>query len=392
MSREPSSAGRRRAVAPVGLLLAAAALVVALVALRPGGPAGSRPAASGVAASSAAVSAGGQASGGGTGTPRSLPPGLEDRGWITETATQRWLAGSLSGRVLLLPRDEIAFAATSSQVASAQYATNGTSTTLRIRDLADGRLRVSVDRPGAITSGAFGKGVLYVSGDPAVVGQSDGGVQAVALADGSVTDVIAPGPAPTDAAGPVSRFQLRLDPTGRYLGSGLCSADLCTIDIVDLASGTRTTPFRNAHGSLLALTRRTLFLVNDTSTALDAVDASNGTPLWHLGDVQIAGITPTPDGSRVLVAYLQGSAATGLLFQLASADAASGALRSLLQRAADTDVPAFYPGLSGDQFAVIGSAGGLAALAPGAIRRAALTLVDTRTGATAPDAVTITAP
>ena len=183
--------------------------------LRPGVPAGSRPAASGVAASSAAPSAGGQASGGGIGAPRSLPPGLEDRGWITETATQRWLAGSLSGRVLLLPRDEIAFAATSSQVASAQYATNGTSTTLRIRDLADGRLRVSVDRSGAVTSGAFGKGVLYVSGDPAVVGQSDGGVQAVALADGSVTDVIAPGPAPADAAGPVSRFQLRLDPTGR---------------------------------------------------------------------------------------------------------------------------------------------------------------------------------
>src|SRR4029079_10643005 len=110
---------------------------------------------------------------------------------------QRWAAGSLSGRVIRLPDDEIALTATATSVVSVRYASGGATSTVRVRDLSgSGRLRVSVDRPGTVSSAVVSGDTVYVAGDPASGGGSDGGVQAISVTDGSVRDVIPAGPAP----------------------------------------------------------------------------------------------------------------------------------------------------------------------------------------------------
>ena len=320
---------------------------------------------------------------------RALPAGLEDRGWIAEVGVQRWLAGSLSGRVLALPPDETALTATATNVVSVRYGAGGRTSTVRVRELPRGTLRVSVDRPGTVSSAVVAGDVVYVSGDAGTGGGADAGVQAISLADGSVRDLIPPGPAPSDAVGPVTRTQLRLDRSGGLLGSPLCSGETCTVDLVDLATGERTTPIRNGHGFLIALTRRVLYLTDDTLAVLEARDAATGSELWRLADVQLQGVLPLSDERRAAIGYLPSTGAAS--FTLAAADATTGALRVLLRRAADADLPTFYPGLSGDRFAVIGGGGTLGELL-GSRRRAALSLVDLGTGAAQDDAVTITAP
>jgi hypothetical protein len=243
-----------------------------------------------------------------------------------------------------------------------------------------------------VSSAVVSGGMVYVTGDAGTGGPADAGVQAIGLADGSVRDVIPSGPAPADSTGLVTRTQLRLDASGGILGSALCSGEECTVDLVDLASGSRTTPVRNAHGFLLAFTNRVIYLVDDTSTSLDARDAATGELRWHLDNVQIGGLRPTSDGSRAVLSYLPAGQSGPLTFTLASADAASGALQVLLERPADADVPSFYPNLSGDRFAVIGGGGTLGEQLGGIRRRVALTLVDARSGATQNDAVTVAAP
>jgi hypothetical protein len=323
---------------------------------------------------------------------RLLPAGLEDRGWVAEIGVQRWIAGSLSGRILLLPPDEIGLAATATVVVSVRYGPGGRTSTVRIRDLEGGRLRATVDRPGTISSAVVAGTQAYVTGDDGSGGSTDTGVQSISIDDGSVRDVIPAGPAPAEISGPVTRAQLRLDPAGRVLGSGLCAADRCSVDLVDLSSGVRSTPVHNGHGFLVAFAGRVLYFVNDTSTQLDALDAVSGALLWHLEDVQLGGALPSADGSRVTLAYQPTTRTGGPVFTLASADAATGALAVLLRRPADTDVPAFFPGLSGDRFAVISSGGSLGDLLGGVLRNAALTLVDARTGAVQPGTLTLTAP
>ena len=390
----------RRSGAPFSLLLlGAAVLVVALVAGRTGGsPRTGRessttaggPAASDVSGGGSpgtAAAPGASAAGG-----RALPADLEDRGWIAEIGVQRWIAGTLSGRILVLPADETALTASASTVVSVRYVANGRTSTVRVRDMAGGRLRVSVDRPGTVSSAVVAGSTVYVTGDAGTGGGADAGVQAISLADGSVQDVIPPGPAPADAAGPVTRTQLRLDPARTILGSPLCSGDRCTVDLVDLASGTRTTPVRNGQGFLVALTGRVLYLVDDTSTALEARDAVTGDLRWRVDGVQLGGVLPVTDGSRAIVSYLPANRSGPLTFTIASIDTATGDRQVLLERPADNDVPTFYPQLSGDRVAVLGGGGTLGELLGGAAHRALLTLVDTRSGATRAGGLTLTTP
>ena len=265
--------------------------------------------------------------------------------------------------------------------------------TVRLRDFAAGRLRLSVDRPGTISSAVLAGNTLYVAGDTGTGGAADAGVQAISLADGSVRDLVPGGPAPADAAGPVSRGQLRLSPSGRTLGAPLCAGDQCWIDIVDLATGARSTPVRNAGGFLVALADDLLYLTDGLATSLRAVDARSGQPRWSLDNAQIGGVAPSGDGARVVIAYLPDLNRGGpFTFTLASADAGTGALTVLLRRPADADAPTFHPGLSGDRFAVIGNGGPLSEVLAGIRHRVALTLVDAVSGAIVPDALTLAAP
>lgn len=382
---------QRRRVPLTLLTVGAAAVVVALLATQRGG---------------GAAAPGPSGAGGSPGSPASpasatspaaasisaaLPDGLADSGWIAEIGVQRWAAGSLTGRVVLLPHDEIALTATADRVVSVRYGPGGRSSTVRVRPLTGKRLQASA-RQGTVGSAVVVGDTVYVTGDDGTGGGSDAGVQAISLADGSVHDVIPAGPSPADSTGPVSRSQLRLDPSGMILGSALCAGDRCTVDFVNLASGLRTTPVRNGHGFLVALTDRVLYLANDTVTTLDALDAVTGDSRWHLADVQLSGVLPTSDGSRVVLSYLARKPAGSLVFTLASADAATGAIRVLLERPAETDVPTFYPNLSGDRFAVISDGGTLGDWLGGSRGRAALTLVDMRSGAISANAVSIAAP
>ena len=98
---------------------------------------------------------------------------------------------------------------------------------------------MSVDRPGTVSSAVVAGDTVYVAGDAGTGGGADAGVQAISLADGSVRDVIPPGPAPADAVGPVTRRSCGWIRPAGFLGSPLCSGENCTVDLVDLATGER---------------------------------------------------------------------------------------------------------------------------------------------------------
>jgi hypothetical protein len=384
MSRQRSASVRG---APVSLLLLGAlAIVVALVAQRIGSA--SAPAAASLPASAPVAS--GPDTGVGASLPNRLPPGKADRGWVANVAVGRWLAGSLGGRILVLPGDESAIEADAGQVVSVRSGNGAATTTVRVRDLATGKLRASVDRPGSVGTAAIVGSTVYISGDDGR-GATDAGVQAIDLRDGSVREVIPPGPAPSDLALPVSRGQLRLDPTGRYLGSPICSGEICTIDLIDLQSGARTTPVRDAQWFLAAVSATTLYLIDDLRTSLRAVDAATGAERWELADGEIMGVLPLSDGSRVVLGLLRAGGGVPPTWTLATADGATGARRVLATQSAATGLPEFYPGLSDDRFAVVGTGGTLEDLL-GRRERAPLTLIDTATGAAQPDAVTLAAP
>ena len=400
----------RRRGAPLSLLVAGAAAIVVALVMQHGGigrDGGERAGQSvgpdavgateadapGAGPSGAGPSSAAGTASGAAGAIRQLPQGLEDRGWIAEVASQRWIAGSLSGRILVLPNDEIGLTATATSVVSVRYSGSGATSTVRVRDFAGRRLRVSVDRPGTISSAVIAGSTLFVAGDTGTGGGADAGVQAISLADGSVRDLIPAGPAPADAPGPVTRGQLRLSPSGRTLGAPLCAGDQCSVDLVDLPTGARSTPVRNANAFLLALTDQVIFLTDGFSTSIRAVDAATGQERWSLVNAQIGGVAPSSDGARVVIAYLPDLDRGGpFTFTLASADAATGGLTVLLRRPADAEAPTFHPGLSGDQFAVIGNGGPLSEVLAGTGHRVALTLVDAISGTTLPDALTLAAP
>src|SRR3954469_5338766 len=111
-----SYGSRRRQAAPLSLIAIGAILLVGVIATQRAGTVASAkpsasndgPASSGMASADTIAAPVASASRpGSSGAPHALPAGLEDRGWIAETGLQRWIAGSLGGRVLALPPDEI---------------------------------------------------------------------------------------------------------------------------------------------------------------------------------------------------------------------------------------------------------------------------------------------
>jgi hypothetical protein len=383
MSRQRSASVRG---APISLvLIGVVVLLVALIVQR----VGSASPATSVAPSASPSASTASDSSVGAGSPMVLPGGKTDRGWVADVGG-RWLAGSLGGKVLALPPDEEALDADAGQVVSVRHVNGGASSTVRVRDLANGKLRASVDRPGTIGTAVIVGQTVYISGDDGRAA-TDAGVQAIDLRDGAVRDVIPAGPGPSGLNAPISRGQLRLDLTGRYLGSPICSGETCTIDVIDLRSGTRTTPVRNGHGFLAALSPTTVYLIDDLRTALTAVDAATGAQRWALTDGEIMGVLPVSDGSRVLVGLLKAGGGVPPTWTLNAADAPTGARRILAMESAASDPPAFYAGLSDDRLAVIGKGGTLADLLARR-QRVPLTFIDTMTGAAQPDAITLAAP
>ena len=235
-------------------------------------------------------------------------------------------------------------------------------------------------------------GTVYLSGDTSLTGPADAGVQAVSLVDGKVSDLIAPGTAPADATSFVTRSGLVLSPSGARLGSGLCEMERCWIDVVDLATGARTTPIRGQEGFLTALSEDTLYTLNDARSHLRALDAQTGSVLWSLEESEIGGMYPTSDGSRLIVAYSASNGEGAPTFTVASADARTGALQRLLERPTDTSIYNLFGDLSNDRFAVIGPGTRLGDGLAGVRARLALTLLDVRSGAALADAVTLVAP
>src|SRR5262249_54467783 len=288
---------------------------------------------------------------------------------------QRWIAGTLSGRILLLPADEIGLWADASSVVSVRYGSNGRQSTVRVRAFGALRVQLSVDRPGTVTSALIAGNTLHVTGDDGS-GSADPGVRAISLDDGTVTDLIAAGPPPIDMVAPVTRGQLRLSPPARTLGSPLCGGDLCSVDVVSLADNRRRSVAGGPTGFLVGLTDDALFVADEPAVGVRAIDVDTGLVPWTLPDVPVGGGLPSADGSRVVIGYIarqgDGGAPT---FTLASADAATGSLRVLLQRAADTDPVSFFPELSSDQFAVVASGGSLSEMLGGIRHRIVLTLI-----------------
>src|SRR5690349_8262825 len=134
MSRQRSATVRG---APISLvLIGVVVLLVALIVQR----VGSASPATSVAPSASPSASTASDSSVGAGSPMVLPGGKTDRGWVADVGG-RWLAGSLGGKVLALPSDEEALDADAGQVVSVRHVNGGASSTVRVRDLANGKLR-----------------------------------------------------------------------------------------------------------------------------------------------------------------------------------------------------------------------------------------------------------
>jgi hypothetical protein len=369
---QSTSSGRLRPRS-VGLapMVVGAIVVVAIgLALRApfGGPAGASPSPS-AAPSSVPGSPSPEATGSppprATETPPALlplPDGLTNRTWVTLSPVEGagYLAGTLDGRShLTLPEGESPLAAADGRVLSVRYgpvAASGlaTSSTVILRDVATGKVIVEVERPGAIGYAVMDANTAYVAAEYTEVPGEVPGVAALALADGSVREVIPPqfvavdpkGQAPWNAA---HRGLLTLSPSGRTLGSCVFLNNLCDVQTLDLATGSLTRAVTGLAGGLWLLSDEVLVAVGDADTY--GYDITTGKRLWaHEGARAESGGYILSDGSTLIQAYQDIAVSERVVATIALR---SGASRELLRVPKTEVAPGLWAEASNDRYAVL---------------------------------------
>ena len=121
---------------------------------------------------------------------------------------------------------------------------------------------------------------------------------------------------------------------------------------------------RDGHGFLIALTAASSTSLTTRSHVARRPRRGDGPELLAPRRRADQGVLPSRRRRGAVIGYLPTTGRPADV-HAATADAATGALRVLLQRAADADLPTFYPGLSSDRFAVIGGGGSLGDLLGG---------------------------
>jgi hypothetical protein len=350
----------------VGCLVVLAGLAAGCVAPSVGGPGGPPtdragrvqvPGGGGSAASSPGV----EQTQGGERTPGSaspigpgfVPPGLAGTNWLAPGATRAWVAGVAgSSERLRLPEDELPVEARGGLVVSVAPRPGEHGSVVRIRDIATGRVVTEVTRPENVDLSVLVGDRLVIAGHDPVGTGVDPGVVSVSLADGSVSELIAPGPLPEGWAGSAART-LVASPSGRTIASGLCLADRCAIDVIDASSGS----VRRIAASIEAfpgpMTDDVLIVARDDLSGVAALDIASGEQLWQRGGAEFQHAYMTSDG-RYILSYLDHR--DPWRFRVSVIDPRTNEERVVLE-ADPNEGQTLWPDLSSDGLAVIGVGG-----------------------------------
>lgn len=291
--------------------------------------------------------------------PAGLPPGLVDKTWVTHdpiTYGGPYVAGTLDGRYhLILPVGEHGATAADGRVVSVAFPPGAVcrGSTLIVRDLRQGGAKLlELSRPDAVGYAVLRGDTLYFAGSCGTDGIP--GVYAASLVDGSVRTLIAPAPFPSDLGEPGGRASLELSPSGATLGSGICAlGGVCTIQVLDLASGRLSQPLTGTRSALWLLTDSILVTV-------DTVDVYGydmaGRLRWALTNKMATngGGYLTSDGRQLIVLYEdQNPGEHFASIALASVDLLSGAERVLFRWPRDVVAPFLWVDASSDAVAVL---------------------------------------
>lgn len=338
---------------PAALLAALVGLLGACMAPGAGSPGGavgaSSPGAGGSSSAASAASAAIQPPAG----PPSVPPGLVGRTWAAPGAGGGWVAGILGRESRLeIPAGELPIRATNGLVATAAFRTDQTGSTLRVREIASGRVLTELPRPENIGSGVFAGDRLLVSGHDPARTDVDPGVAAISLADGAVSQVIEPGPLPDGWTGSGARALIG-SPSGRTVVSSLCANGRCALDVIDPASGSVRRLIDEVGGSPIALSDEVVIVVADDQSQLEAFDLATGRRLWQRTGAEFQYGYVTSDG-RYVLSYLDHREPWRFIVSII--DARTNDERVVLARD-PADGLVLWPELSGDEQAVLGVGG-----------------------------------
>jgi hypothetical protein len=356
------------------VLVVLVGLVAGCVAPSAGGPGGPPPARSGRLGTSGGRDLAGSFASGAPGRqserspdgappvgPDFVPPGLVGTDWLAPGATHAWVAGIAgSGERLRIPGDELPIEARDGLVVSIGPRSGVSGSVVRVRDIATGRVVTEVARPEEVDLGLLAGDRLVIAGHDPLKGGVDPGVVSVSLADGSVSVLIAPGPLPDGWSGDAART-LSASPSGRTIASGLCTADRCAIDVIDVSTGSGRRIAASTEAFPGPMTDDVLIVARDDLSGIAALDLATGAQLWQRGGAEFGHAYMTSDG-RYVLSYLDHR--DPWRFRLSVIDPRTNEERVALEADPNEGLN-LWPDLSNDDLAVIGVGGRFEDLAQG---------------------------
>jgi len=390
LERVGSRSGGRPAgrAAPALLLVALVGLVGGCLAPGAGSSGATTGTASGGPGSAPGRAPAGSLSAPSLGTPAApgaaVPPGLVGRTWLAPGAAGGWVAGVLGRESRLEIRaGELPVRAADGRVATVAFRADQTGSTVRVREVTTGRVLVELARSENIGSAVFAADRLLVSGHDPVRTGVDPGVAAVSLVDGTVSQVIEPGPLPDGWTGSGARALVR-SPSGRTVVSSLCAGGRCALDVIDPASGTVQRLIDELAGFPVALSDEVVIVVADDQSRLAAYDLATGQRLWQRTGAEFQYGYVTSDG-RYVLSYLDHR--EPWRFIVSVIDPRTNDERVVLARDPAEGL-VLWPELSGDEQAVLGAGGRFEDVSQGApVVRA--DLLDLASGALARGGITV---
>jgi len=326
------------------------------------------------------------------------------------------IAAVVGGPSLRIPIGEGLVAVSGDRAASVIYRDAGGirgagGSTIIVREISTGHEVVRVDRPEQVATMVFAGGSLYFAGHPVEGATRDTGVDAINLADGTVREVIAPGPwpvawssfdLPTQYAqyqGTGDRWQLRVSPTGSIVASPACGpatpgggADHCVIDVIDTATDTVTRPITDTAFYLRAVSDTTLYAAPEGPDIVAAFDRATGRQRWQVGGGAFWSSYATSQGAFIAAWVPATAAGPRPRMGVAALDATTGAMQMFDEVSTDPGLT-LWPELSDDHYAVASRGGSLleGAFRHG-LRSVSADLIDLTTGQVFPYALTIPSP
>jgi hypothetical protein len=286
--------------------------------------------------------------------PTSVAPAsataIPDVPWLVQRPDGSWVYGrGTRSMPRVLPAGEAGLAISEGWVATVVPG-SATTSTIRFRTRASGRVVADVAAPIWVSAGAWSSAGLVVTGYGDRSMATDGGLVLVSPEARSTTTLVAGGPFDQKLGRPAARGDVAVSPSGRWVAGNACGIRLCDTQVVDVTTGQVSRPMRAAEGFLRVVTDDAIVTTDADATWISARRFADGAEAWHRRDSVLLDPVATADGSVVAVT---GSHRTG--WGVASIDA-GGSIRDLGPRGAATRAwPRVWTALSGPATVVVAS-------------------------------------